>query len=325
MWTDTAIQHNIITANSAGNGGGVYCNKSPVTITNCSITGNTAVEGGGIYCYDSPVIISNCSITGNYASLEGGGGISCFETYFITIISNIISRNWSNDKGGGIKSYRSNLKVMNNTIVDNLSVVHGGGIYCGENSEVTVVNSIIWGNSWKSIYVESTSSLGIAYSDVQDSWQGGKGNMHAEPRFVDSDNGDYHLSDNSPCIGAGIMTLDVPETDIEGNPRPNPPDSNPDMGAYENPKAGPPGSMDGYVTDLLANPLTALIIAINTETKDQYKTMTYADGYYEILDLEPNTYWVICIKKGYKAGLKKAEVLAGEATRVDFLLTPKLE
>jgi hypothetical protein len=29
------------------------------------------------------------------------------------------------------------------------------------------------------------------------------------------------------------MTSDVPDTDIEGNPRPNPPGSNPDIGAYE--------------------------------------------------------------------------------------------
>jgi hypothetical protein len=29
------------------------------------------------------------------------------------------------------------------------------------------------------------------------------------------------------------MTLDVPDTDIEGNPRPNPLNSNPDLGAYE--------------------------------------------------------------------------------------------
>ena len=72
----------------------------------------------------------------------------------------------------------------------------------------------------------------VTHSDVQGDWPG-EGNIDADPLFVDPDNGDYHLRDDSPCISAGIMTPDVPDTDIEGNPRPNPPGSNPDIGAYE--------------------------------------------------------------------------------------------
>ena len=45
--------------------------------------------------------------------------------------------------------------------------------------------------------------------------------------------GNYRLANNSPCIGAGKVA-GAPSTDIEGNPRPNPAGSNPDMGAYEN-------------------------------------------------------------------------------------------
>ena len=62
----------------------------------------------------------------------------------------------------------------------------------------------------------------------------GGGNIDADPRFVDTANGDYHLADWSPCIGTGLDTSIVSSTDIEGNPRPNPAGSNPDMGAYEN-------------------------------------------------------------------------------------------
>jgi hypothetical protein len=47
---------------------------------------------------------------------------------------------------------------------------------------------------------------------------------------------DYHLKDWSPAIGAGTVS-GAPTTDIDGNPRPNPAGSNPDMGAYENPLA----------------------------------------------------------------------------------------
>ena len=51
-------------------------------------------------------------------------------------------------------------------------------------------------------------------------------------------NGDYRLSDYSPAIGAGT-DAGAPTTDIEGNPRPNPAGSNPDMGAYESSLGAP--------------------------------------------------------------------------------------
>ena len=59
------------------------------------------------------------------------------------------------------------------------------------------------------------------------------GNINDNPRFVNPIIGNYHLMDSSPCIGVGSITQDVPATDIEGNPRPNPTGSKPDMGAYE--------------------------------------------------------------------------------------------
>jgi len=71
--------------------------------------------------------------------------------------------------------------------------------------------------------------------------------------FVDSAASDYHLHDYSPCIGTGTPE-GAPDTDIEGNPRPNPPGSNPDMGAYENnrglPGIPPDSDGDGLTDDL---------------------------------------------------------------------------
>ena len=51
--------------------------------------------------------------------------------------------------------------------------------------------------------------------------------IDADPQFVSSN--DYHLQDNSPCIGAAIDSILIsgtmhycPPTDYEGNLRPNP-------------------------------------------------------------------------------------------------------
>lgn len=52
---------------------------------------------------------------------------------------------------------------------------------------------------------------------------------------------DFHLQNTSPCIGTAVEAVEVngiwyyaPAVDMEGNPRPNPTDSNPDIGVFEN-------------------------------------------------------------------------------------------
>jgi hypothetical protein len=68
----------------------------------------------------------------------------------------------------------------------------------------------------------------------------GVGNLDSDPLFVDTLNNDFHLQDLSPCIATGIDSIQIagfwhyaPLTDIEGNPRPFPTGTMPDMGAYE--------------------------------------------------------------------------------------------
>lgn len=65
--------------------------------------------------------------------------------------------------------------------------------------------------------------------------QPGPGNQSADVStfFVDMDHKDFHLAPNSPAKGLGEPGL-VTE-DLDGNPRPQPAGSNPDVGAYEAP------------------------------------------------------------------------------------------
>jgi hypothetical protein len=41
----------------------------------------------------------------------------------------------------------------------------------------------------------------------------------ADPRFIDSTNGDFHLQSNSPCINGGNNLYVGSSTDLDGNPR----------------------------------------------------------------------------------------------------------
>ena len=79
------------------------------------------------------------------------------------------------------------------------------------------------------------------------------------------------------------------------------------------------GSINGTVTDIAGNPLRALVSVINIKW-----TLTNPDdGFYEITDLEPRTYLVIAIKRGYRAGFARVAVEAGKTITQDFKLRPK--
>ena len=87
---------------------------------------------------------------------------------------------------------------------------------------------------------------------------------------------------------------------------------------------GAVGAIGGRVIEFLTGePLRALVIAINDETGEKTRAVSDVEGYYEVLDLEPGAYRVLCYKKGYRLGIRKAEVIAGEAVTVNFKLRSK--
>jgi parallel beta-helix repeat protein len=84
-----------------GSSGGIYCDSSSPTITDCNISGNSAEwYGGGIFCYSSSPEITNCTISGNTAE-ESGGGIYCLNSS--PTITNCIF--WGNTATAGSEIY----------------------------------------------------------------------------------------------------------------------------------------------------------------------------------------------------------------------------
>ncbi len=64
-----------------------------------------------------------------------------------------------------------------------------------------MINSILWNNSQQQIHL-NLSSITVTYSNIQGGYTG-TSNIDADPLFVDPANGDYHLTENSPCIDTG--------------------------------------------------------------------------------------------------------------------------
>jgi len=278
----------------ADSGGGIDCRGSSPTIQNCIITGNSSTKalngygGGGIYCHNSSPTIQNCPISDN-SSGSFGGGIYCNGSS-LTIQNLIISGNSSGSYGGGIYCNGSSLTIQNFIISGNSANTHGGGIYCDNSSAVTltnctvvgnsasngggggyvnnatlnIYNTILWGNtanSGKQLY-RGSGNLAVMYCDVEGGFAGIVNPqtyyecIEEDPLFVDAENGDYHLTANSPCIDKGAEQF-APPTDIEGNPRPF--GEGVDIGAYEYSGPRPPIAHPQSVVTEVNTPVSIIL------------------------------------------------------------------
>jgi parallel beta-helix repeat protein len=245
------------TSGKAGTyGGGLYIYNSTFVVKNCTITENRAINGtGGIEAYNSTIKVyknnisenrgwwggamtlhnSNAELMGNVFDNNEcyyGGTILVTDSSQASIVNNRITRS---KLGIGIGD-SSVATVLNSTIVNNHSgIATGTGMVSYETGSATIKNCILWGNGYD--LAGESSNFTVTYTDIEFGYQG-EGNISSNPMFVDPENGDYHLNDYSPCVGAGTAE-GAPDTDLEGNPRPTPTSSNPDMGAYENALAVP--------------------------------------------------------------------------------------
>lgn len=181
---------------------GIDINGSSPTLSHCTITG---YNSGGIYIGDSEAIIEYCAILKNKRS--------------------------SGFYGAGIRISGSSPKINNCTISGNYGYNDGGGgiFIGGANAEIT--NSIISGNEGSAGGIYFTLSGGfngsIKYCDLYNNESGAFAgniptylgdvvklnhngdlcddffNIFINPLFVDEENDNYWLLEDSPCIDAG--------------------------------------------------------------------------------------------------------------------------
>jgi len=179
--------------------GGIYNDHGK--IRNCVIVGNSAAIGGGIqmvsYTLNSAAV-EDSYIYGNAATYAGG-----------------------QDGGGGI--YGTVGKIVNCTIVGNSAGSPGGGVSFVNNpfngslpSPVKIYNSIIVSNTslvaGKENYnfntaVEAVTFFNCCALPVLPSPYSGGGNIATSPQFASYPTSDYHLTNGSPCVNAGLNVL----------------------------------------------------------------------------------------------------------------------
>jgi parallel beta-helix repeat protein len=153
------ISNCIITNNVAQNqGGGIYIGKglydvSDPTIINCTISNNRAGTQGGGICSAGPretkphrLTMTNCTITDNTAGSGTGGGACLLNTY-LTVSGCTVTGN-SAGRGGGLAPWGASGEIVDCTISGNTSLEgekSGGGLWIAAGN-VTLTNCIISGN-----------------------------------------------------------------------------------------------------------------------------------------------------------------------------------
>ena len=235
----------LITNNTTNDvGGGLYSrNSSNVTIINTDFVSNEADLGAGCYLRNESVpSMTNVDFTSNIAANSGGAIVLKDNADAImnqvTMVSNIAeglggglyvnnadpsldyvlaSGNISSAGGGVYIRNNSNPIFSHTTVAYNTSGFEGSGVYLRDNSNLTVINSIFWGNGDEQIYFRDSGeevSLDISYSLVEDGQSGidvnnngfldwGLGMLQSEPYFCNGEGGLFTLRENSPCINAG--------------------------------------------------------------------------------------------------------------------------
>ena len=245
-------------------GGAICCFSSSPTLSNLIISANGGFGGGGIFFGSSNSHIVNCRIKDNLAfsgyGVSVGGGISAVGSDLL--LENLVFANNIASIGSAIYSQSSRFLIRSSTFV-NTDSLDRSIIYCTDSSNVHLSNSILWNPGQTEIQLSedgAQNTLMVTHCNIEgglDSIVVGEntvnwltGNIDADPLYIDPDNGIYQLLTCSPCIGTGSNDS-VPAVDIDGNLRPDPPGSLPDMGAFEHPLGFPRDIPEIQVTQFI--------------------------------------------------------------------------
>lgn len=201
---------------------------------------NSCGGGGGIYSYQSsPIIVNNIFIenvagispNGEWCGNWYGGGIMAY--YGSPQIMNcVFKQNKAQHEGGAMRVYETeNTKILNCVFFDNqlIGEWNRGSVIEGYGSSMVldIINCIFWNsnsNPIDSYYTNPTINISYSLTDFNDSDAiFGNGIIYSDPLFTDET--EFRLNNNSPCINSGDPNSQYNDNDGSRN----------DMGAYGGP------------------------------------------------------------------------------------------
>ena len=206
---------------SEGMGGAIYAintssggGSDNTTFTDCKFIGNIGYSEGGAIKFTSDLgsVITRCEFINNTTS-NGGGAIMFYSVIDTKMINCLFANNSSNYSNGGALETLGNgnsIFLKNCTMVGNEAVNGSGGALALYYGSADFVNCIVYNNTSQydddNVYIDAGGGTGtVNYCDIAmpEYNTTGANNIETDPLFVDANSGDYHLTENSPCIDAG--------------------------------------------------------------------------------------------------------------------------
>ncbi|MBR2693225.1 MAG: right-handed parallel beta-helix repeat-containing protein, partial [Thermoguttaceae bacterium] len=220
-----------------------------VTVDSCRFLNNRANGlGGAIRIRNQNLKVTDSTFSGNI-STQNGGAIYCENSGNVEIKNSIFRGNHGDAEGGAIYGQNSNLTIVQSLIVDNTSDAYGGGVYIdygnaniswstlANNSDSEIVADIALSNL---VTVSNSIALKLSLPEtVTKTHVITSSEASAADLFTNVAGGDYTLKAGSAAINASVdVTSGDPVTDLAGNTRAGH-GSAYDCGAYEYVGASP--------------------------------------------------------------------------------------
>lgn len=233
------------------NGGGAYIRQGLVEITDTTVTHNQAGhDGGGIYLDTNDPMIRHVAILDNEAGLSGGG--IYMDTSNPKVVATTIIGNRAITGGGGMYLDASNPDILNTVIAQNDVNSNGSALYVRQSSPHLRFTTVDGNSGTNGIYITNvgtlTSTVALTNTIISDYFEGlsvnagnvvrlestlwynnttrstGAGTIQSnnplagDPSYLDSANRNYHITESSAALDAGV---DVGiAKDLDEQPRP---------------------------------------------------------------------------------------------------------
>jgi hypothetical protein len=148
--TDCVFTDNVASGNSqyAGYGGGLWIDRlSRATVTNSSFERNIAKRGAGVWVGGAAVVdIVDCTFTENVARSWGGGLGASGGPTSLSVSGSTFTRNSATSAGGGASCEFLSPEIMDCEFTDNTSSSRGGGVFL-TNADATITGTLFAGNT----------------------------------------------------------------------------------------------------------------------------------------------------------------------------------
>ncbi|MBN2171206.1 MAG: hypothetical protein JW819_07805 [Candidatus Krumholzibacteriota bacterium] len=230
---------------SATAGGAVAALAGSLTVRDCFFERNEAGRSGGaLYLEGVGARLRRVLLAGNRAGTAdgprtaGGGALALGEEARLDLGSSILAGN-RGPQGGALLVDGGEADLVHATFWGN-TAGEAGGALAALAGTLRLVNSILWGDAAPAD-VEMHAAPGAVSARhclVAGGWPG-TDILDADPLFADPYGGNFHLDEQSPCLGAGDPAAGAGR-DYDGLLRPRPPLSAPDLGASESPLGDSP-------------------------------------------------------------------------------------